>query len=79
MENGNFKRTGVLIQGFDIFDIVGYLHRTNKKYQATLLSNVEGVIDRDSQEYETVRKMILDSTNNYVRAIVTAIFGDINV
>lgn len=79
MENGQIKRTGVLIQGFDIFDIVGYLHRTNKKYQATLLSNIEGVMDEESDQYEIIRKMILDSTNNYVRAIVSAIFGEINV
>lgn len=79
MENGQIKRTGVLIQGFDIFDIVGYMHRINKKYQATLLSNVESIMDDESEEYEAVRKMILDSTNNYVRAIVNAIFGEINV
>lgn len=79
MEDGRFKRTGLLIQGFDIFDIVGYMHRTNKKYQATLLSNVENLIGKDSEDYEAIRKMILDSTNNYVRAVVTSIFGDINV
>ena len=79
MEKKEIKRSGILIQSFDLFDIIGYLHRTNKKYQATLLSNIEGILDKDSKEYEIIRKMVLDSTNNYVRAIVTSIFGDINV
>lgn len=77
-EEGNIRRTGVIIQGFDIIDITGFIGRTNKKYQATLLAQLEEVLGRDTEQYELVRKLVLDSTNNFVRAIVKAIFGEIN-
>ena len=78
MDEHGFKRTGVLMQGFDLMDVVTYISKTNKKYQATLLADLERVIG-DPEVFPQVRKLVLDSTNNYVRAIVKEIFGGIEV
>ena len=72
-----FKRTGVIMQGFDVLDVVSFIGRLNRRYQAVLLSNIEGVMGKSHKDYPQIRKLILDSTNNYVRAIVNEIFGEI--
>jgi len=66
-----------IIQGLDLLDIVSYISRKNKKFQAIVLSEVEEVLDKDSQEYQLIRKIILDNFNNYTRSVVRTIFGDI--
>jgi hypothetical protein len=71
-----FKRHGILLQGFDLLDVVEYIDRTNKKFQATLLSQLEEEIT-DKEIFMVVRKLVLDSTNNFVRTIVKKIYGDI--
>jgi len=72
-----FKRTGILMQGFDLFDVVSYMGKTNKKYQATLLADLERLVE--PEVFPQVRKLVLDSSNNYLRAIVKEIFGGIEV
>lgn len=72
-----FKKTGVIMQGFDILDVVSFIGRLNKRYQAVLLSNIEGIMGKSHRDYPQIRKIILDSTNNYARAIVNEIFGEI--
>ena len=66
-----------IITGLSLLDIVSYISRKNKKFQAILLSEIEEVLDKDSEEYQLVRKIILDNFNNYTRSVVRAIFGDI--
>lgn len=68
---------GVIIQGLDLIDIVTFISKKNKKFQAILLSELEETLGRDSKEYTLVRKLVLDGFNNYTRSIVRAIFGDI--
>lgn len=77
-EQINLKRQGTLLYGFDLFDIVNFMQRTNKKYQATLLANIEEVV-KDPEEYAKIRKLVLDSTNNYLRTIIKTIFGGIEI
>jgi hypothetical protein len=74
----SFKSTGIILRGFDVFDVVGYMKRTNGKYQATLLAEIES-LDLDLEDYSKIRKLILDSTNNYLRTVVSNIFGGIEV
>jgi hypothetical protein len=69
--------TKVILQGFDILDIVRFISKTNKKCQATILASLETVID--SSDYPTVRKIVLDGTNDFTRTIVKNIFGDIDI
>ena len=72
-----FKKTGVIMQGFDVLDVTAFIGRLNKRYQAVLLSNIEEVMGKNHRDYPQIRKLILDSTNNYVRAVVNEIFGEI--
>lgn len=65
------------IQELDTMDLVRGIGRKNKKMQAILLQQLEKIVDKDSEEYEEFRKVILDESNNYARAIVRLIFGDI--
>ena len=67
----------IVIQGLDLIDVVNYISKKNKKFQAIILSDLEGVLDKDSTEYMLVRKLILDVLNNYTRSIVRTIFGDV--
>ena len=71
------KMQGVVIQGLDLMDIVTFISKKNKKFQAILLADLEEVLGKDSEEFALVRKLILDGFNNYTRSIIRAIFGDI--
>lgn len=64
-----------IIIGLDPIDIVNYIGAKNKKFQAILLQDIEQVMDRESEEFKLVRKIILDSYNNYTRSVVRAILG----
>jgi hypothetical protein len=66
-----------VIQEMDTLELVRSIGRKNKKMQAILLQKLETLVDKDSKEYEEMRKVILDESNNYSRAIVRIIFGDI--
>jgi len=68
---------GVIIQGLDVLDVVGFVNTKNKKFQAILLNDLEQIIDKDSEEFRLIRKLFLDGFNNYTRSILVLIFGDI--
>ena len=75
---GSFHKSGQIIIGFDLVDIVDYMAKTNRKYQATLLAQLEEIVT-NQDEYKQIRKLVLDSTNNYLRTIVRTIYGGIEV
>lgn len=68
--------TRVIMQGFDMMDTVSFLARLNKKNQAILLARIEEVLDHNTPEFIAVRKIVLDSTNDYTRSIVKKLFGN---
>lgn len=68
---------GVVFQGLDAFDIIRFIIKKNKRYQAIFLNELEEVLAPDSENYIRVRKLYLDSQNNYTRSILRAIFGDV--
>jgi hypothetical protein len=70
------KTTKVVVEGVDMFDIVKFIAKKTKLYQATLLSNIEEILGKDFPEYTEIRKLILDSTNNFSRTIIKAIFDE---
>lgn len=74
----NFNKTDVVIQGFDILDVTKFIAKSNKKYQAVLLSQLESEIN-NKEQYTRIRKMVLDSFNNYTRLVINTIFGDIEI
>ena len=64
-----------VIQGLDTLDIVYFIGRKNKKFQAIMLQEIEEVLGSESDEYKTIRKLVLDGFNNYTRSMMRAIFG----
>lgn len=73
------KKTGIVIQGFDIIDISKYMIRANKRHQAILLSKVEEYIGKNHPNFDLIRKMILDETSENCRDMIKFIFGDIEI
>jgi hypothetical protein len=71
--------SGEIIQEVHVLDIVKYIARKNKKLQAILLQKLEETIDPRAEGYTDFRKLILDETSNFSRAIVRQVFGDIEV
>jgi hypothetical protein len=70
---------GQIIQEVDLTEIVGSMHRKNRKLQAVLLQKVEEYIPKDSPEYMEIRKVILDETSGAFRAILRDLFGDVEM
>ena len=68
---------GVVVQGLDLVDIITFISKKNKKFQAITLSEYEEILDRNSDEFKAIRKITLDNYNNYTRSVVRAIFGDV--
>ena len=74
MSNGT---KGVVVQGLDLIDIITFITKKNKKFQAIHLTELEEILDKNSPEFKAARKLTLDGYNNYTRSIVRAIFGDV--
>ena len=73
------KSSGAVFIGFDILDLVSFISRLTKRYQANLLADIETSTNVDSEDYRVIRKLVLDSTNNFSRSLVKTIFGDIEI
>jgi len=69
--------TNIIINGLDAIDTITFIRKKTKRFQALLLDDVENVIDKDSEDFIKVRKLILDYFNDYTRSIIRLIFGDI--
>lgn len=65
------------VQEVDILDVIRAVGKRNKKVQAMLLQEIEKHIDKNSPEFDEIRKFILDEINGYTRSILRDIFGDI--
>lgn len=65
------------VQEVDIIDVIKSVGKRNKKLQAKLLQEIEIYVDKDSSEFDELRKYILDEVNGYTRSIIRDIFGDI--
>ena len=73
---------GHIVQGLDVYDIVGFVDKKQKRFLAISLNELEEIFDtagisRNSQEFQLIRKLILDLVNEYTRSILRVIFGDI--
>lgn len=65
-----------LFQEVDVLELIKVIGRKNKVTQAKILQKLETIID-DPNEYQEIRKFILDELNSLTRAYVKATFGDI--
>lgn len=77
MSGDERQADGVLIQGLDLQDIIGFIEKKNKKFQAITLTEFEEVMDKNTAEFRAIRKITLDNYNNYTRSVIRAIFGDV--
>ena len=71
------RQREVIVQGLDLTEVIGFINRKNKRYQAMSLQELETIISKDSEEFSQIRKLFLDGFNDYTRAILRIIFGDI--
>lgn len=67
---------GKVIQGLDVIDLIVVVGQKNKKFTAIALQEIEEILGKDSEEYKSIRKVFLDSFNNYTRSVMRSIFGD---
>ncbi|HEC63695.1 hypothetical protein LCGC14_0482870 [marine sediment metagenome] len=67
----------ITIDGISMLDVLSFVNKNNGRYIATMLSNLEGVLPADSEEFKAVRKILLDGMNDFTRAILIEIFGNI--
>jgi hypothetical protein len=67
----------VIIDGFNMFDLIEIIQKKNRRYIAHALDQVEEVLDPESEEFLLVRKIILDTQNTYTRSIFVTLFGNI--
>lgn len=67
----------VTIDGLDVIDVVQYMTRKRNKFIAIMLSELEEVMEEESNEYKFVRKVILDGMNDYTRSLMRTLFGEV--
>jgi hypothetical protein len=62
---------------FEVWDTVRFLKKKKNKYLAITLDELEQILPEKTypKEYELVRKLILDSFNDYHRAIYRIVLG----
>lgn len=66
-----------VFQEVDALQVVKRIGTTSKRAQAKILQRLELTLDKDSDEFIEIRKLILDELNNLNRSVVREIFGDI--
>lgn len=70
------RMDGVLIEGVDIVEVLNFLEKKKNKYLAIILNDLELILKDSRQEYSSTRKVILDTFNEYSRAISEVLFHD---
>lgn len=71
------NETGLITERINAIDVVAFLIRKAKKFEAVALNEFENILIDKPEEYEAVRKVFLDAFNNYVRLTIKSIFSDI--
>ena len=69
--------TGIIFEQIDVIDLAEFLIRKSKKFMAVALSHMESILVDKPEDYEAIRKIFLDTMNNYVRLIMKTLFDDI--
>lgn len=63
-------------QNLEVFDIIDFINKKKRLHQKLILNGIEEYMDKDSEDYKVVRKIVLDNTNEAARSIIRAIFGE---
>ena len=73
------KRFGgsIVIEGLNMFDVITILNKKNRRYIANALDEMEEVLRSDTEQFVKVRKVLLDTMNDYTRSVFVTLFGNI--
>lgn len=71
------KSYGHIIQGLDTIDVAKIISKKNSKFLAIGLQELEESLDKTQPNFSNIRKIFLDSFNDYTRSIMRVIFGEI--
>ena len=63
-------------QEIDPIQVISSVGKRNRRSQAVILQAIESVVDKDSEEYQAVRKLVLDEMNSLARSYVRLILTD---
>jgi len=66
-----------IVQEVDLLEVIRSVGKKSKKHQAKILQELEKHIKKGTPEFEEFRKFFLDEQNNFTRAVMRDIFGDI--
>lgn len=67
----------VVIDGFNMFDIITIIQKKNRRYIANALDELEEVLGKDSEQFIATRKILLDTMNDFTRSVFVTLFGNI--
>jgi hypothetical protein len=65
-----------VFQEINVFEILGDIGGLNKALNAKVLTELEKYV-KNKEDFQLLRKFILDEQNSYTRSVVRLIFGDI--
>lgn len=63
-------------KNLEVIDLMNYMDKKKRLHQKLILTELEKHFDPTSYEFKSIRKVVLDSTNDFSRSILRAIFGD---
>ena len=67
----------ITIEGLDVIDVLKYIGKKRNKFLALILAELEATLDKNSEEYKVIRKVILDGVNDYTRSLLRILFGNV--
>lgn len=71
------RRPSITIDGLDVLDVLHFISKKRDKFIAIALAELEENMDSNSNEYKFVRKVLLDTLNDYTRSLLRILFGNI--
>lgn len=74
----NKDRSVVIIEGFDVVDVMHLVAKKKNKFAAIALQEVEE-LGLNKEDYKRIRKIFLDSFGEFTRSTMRALLGDIEI
>ena len=72
------EREGVIIQGLDLVDVIRIIDKKKNKFLAISLQEIEEM-NLPKEHFEAIRKIHLDTLNEFTRSVMRALLGDVEV
>lgn len=65
-----------ILEQFDIEEFLGFMKRRKNIHIRMALEQIEMIFPASSKEYKKIRKIFLDTFNDYTRSNLSMIFGE---